>query len=153
MIGWLLFSDVDPAHWRDIGRALLTMFQLVTVEGWYEIQDAALASEPWAWIYFVSFVIISAFVLFNMVIGVVINSMEGARDQANAEAEAARRAELAASSDPSIELVKRLDALQEAMTDLRAQLETTPDDRSEATPAAPDASPSPGTDTTTRPAR
>jgi voltage-gated sodium channel len=95
------------------------MFQLVTVEGWTEVQDAALASEPRAWVYFVSFVIISAFVLFNMVIGVVINSME-ARDQAKAEA--ARRAELAASSDPSIELMKRLDALQEAMTDLRAQL-------------------------------
>jgi voltage-gated sodium channel len=75
MVGWILFSDVDPAHWRTIGRALLTMFQLVTVEGWYEVQDAALASEPWAWVYFVSFIIISAFVLFNMVIGVVINSM------------------------------------------------------------------------------
>ncbi len=153
MIGWLLFSDVDPDHWRDIGRALLTMFQLVTVEGWYEIQDAALASEPWAWIYFVSFVIISAFVLFNMVIGVVINSIEEARDQANAEAEAARRAELAASSDPSIELVKRLDALQEAITDLRAQLEATPDDRDEAMPPAAGASPASGTGTSTRPAR
>ena len=153
MIGWLLFSDVDPDHWRHIGRALLTMFQLVTVEGWYEIQDAALASEPWAWIYFVSFVIISAFVLFNMVIGVVINSMEEARDQARAEVEAARRAELAASSDPSIELVKRLDALQEAMTDLRAQLKTTPDDRGEATPPTAGASPPAGTGTSTRPAR
>jgi voltage-gated sodium channel len=106
----------------------------VTVEGWYEVQDVALASEPWAWVYFVSFIIISAFVLFNMVIGVVLNSMEEARGQANTEAEAARRAELVASSDPSTELVKRLDKLQEAITDLRAQLEATPDDSDEATP-------------------
>ena len=137
MVGWILFSDVDPSHWRNIGRALLTMFQLVTVEGWYEVQDAALASEPWAWVYFVSFIIISAFVLFNMVIGVVINSMEEARAQDNTEAEAARRAELVASGDPSAELVKRLDTLQEAITDLRAQLEATPDNRDEATPRAP----------------
>jgi voltage-gated sodium channel len=153
MLGWILFSDIDPAHWRNIGRALLTMFQLVTVEGWYEVQDAALASEPWAWVYFVSFVIISAFVLFNMVIGVVINSMEEARDQANAEAEAARRAELAASSSPSIELVKRLDALQEAITDLRAQLEATPDEGDEPTPPATGASPTSGTSGSTRTAR
>src|ERR671910_812343 len=145
MLGWILFSDVDPAHWRNIGRALLTMFQLVTVEGWYEVQDAALASEPWAWVYFVSFVIISAFVLFNMVIGVVINSMEEARDHANTEAKAAHRAELAASSDPSTELVKRLDALQEAITDLRAQLEATPNDRDDATLPARRASPTSGT--------
>ena len=153
MLGWILFSDIDPAHWRNIGRALLTMFQLVTVEGWYEVQDAALASEPWAWVYFVSFVIISAFVLFNMVIGVVINSMEEAREQSNTEAEAAHRAELAASSDPSAELVKRLDALQEAITDLRAQLEATPDDRDVATLPATGASSTSGTGASTRPAR
>jgi voltage-gated sodium channel len=155
MVGWILFSDVDPAHWRNIGRALLTMFQLVTVEGWYEVQDAALASEPWAWVYFVSFIIISAFVLFNMVIGVVINSMEEARAaQANTEAEAARRAELVASGDPAaIELVKRLDTLQEAITDLRAQLEATPDDRDEATPPATGTSPTSGTSASTRPQR
>jgi len=153
MLGWILFSDIDPAHWRNIGRALLTMFQLVTVEGWYEVQEEALAYEPWAWVYFVSFVIISAFVLFNMVIGVVINSMEEAREQANAEAEVARRAELVASSDPSTELVKRLDALQEAMTDLRAQLEATSDDRYEATPPATGASPTSGTEASTRRAR
>jgi voltage-gated sodium channel len=150
MLGWILFSDIDPAHWRNIGRALLTMFQLVTVEGWYEVQDAALASEPWAWVYFVSFVIISAFVLFNMVIGVVINSMEEARDQANAEVEAARRAELAESSDPSTELVKRLDALQGAITDLRAQLEATPDGRDKATLPATGASPTSETGAGTR---
>jgi len=153
MVGWILFSDVDPAHWRNIGRALLTMFQLVTVEGWYEVQDAALAYEPWAWVYFVSFVIISAFVLFNMVIGVVITSMEEARDHANTEVEAARRAELAASSDPSIELVKRLDALQEAMTDLRAQLEATPNDKDEATPPATGTLPTSGTGANTQQAR
>jgi voltage-gated sodium channel len=153
MLGWILFSDIDPAHWRNIGRALLTMFQLVTVEGWYEVQDAALAAEPWAWVYFVSFVIISAFVLFNMVIGVVINSMEEARAHANNEVEAARRAELAASSDPSTELVKRLDALQEAMTDLRAQLEATPNDKDEATSPATGTSPTSGTGAKTQQAR
>ena len=139
MIGWLLFSDGDPAHWRDIGRSLLTMFQLLTIEGWYEVQDDALAFEPWAWVYFVSFIIISVFVLFNMVIGVVITSMEEARDQAKAEAEAARHAELVASGHPSAELVQHLDALQEAMTELRAQLEANPGGRNEATP--PDGQP------------
>jgi hypothetical protein len=79
--------------------------------------------------------------------------MEEARAHANNEVEAARRAELAASSDPSTELVKRLDALQEAMTDLRAQLEATPNDKDEATSPATGTSPTSGTGAKTQQAR
>jgi voltage-gated sodium channel len=46
MVGWIWFSSIDPSHWGNIGRALLTMFQMVTVEGWYEIQNTVLETYP-----------------------------------------------------------------------------------------------------------
>ena len=33
----------------------------------------------WAWLYFVSFVLLGTFVVFNMLIGIILNSMEEAR--------------------------------------------------------------------------
>ena len=36
--------------------------------------------EPWAWIYFVSFILVAAFIVLNVLIGVVLNSMEEARE-------------------------------------------------------------------------
>jgi hypothetical protein len=72
-----------------------------------------------------------------MVIGVVINSVEEARDQykeadRHDQAEADRHtASLVSSADPTADLLHRLDALQEAMTELRAQLEENPDGKDE----------------------
>ena len=36
--------------------------------------------EPWAWVYFVSFILVAAFIVLNVLIGVVLNSMEEARE-------------------------------------------------------------------------
>jgi voltage-gated sodium channel len=124
MLGWILFRSIDPEHWRNIGRAMLTMFQLLTIEGWNDIQDAVLPEEPSSWIFFVSFIVLSAFVLFNIVIGVVINSIEEARDEARAEALALERALHAEGATAESQVLQRLDALQEAIEDLRADLES-----------------------------
>ena len=42
--------------------------------------DEAMAVEPWAWIYFVSFILVAAFIVLNVLIGVVLNAMEEARE-------------------------------------------------------------------------
>jgi voltage-gated sodium channel len=40
----------------------------------------AMEFEPWAWLYFVSFILVAAFIVLNVLIGVVLNSMEEARE-------------------------------------------------------------------------
>jgi voltage-gated sodium channel len=79
MIGWALFGDEDPERWGDVGQALLTMFVLLTLENFPEVLEAGMAIEPLSWIFFVSFALIAAFILLNVLIGVVLNSMEEAR--------------------------------------------------------------------------
>jgi voltage-gated sodium channel len=120
MFGWLLYEESNPEYFQDIGVAMLTLFKMLTLEGWPDIYDEVARANPWAWVYFVSFVLISSFVLFNMFIGIIINSMEESRtlelrrleDEAERAGESSREAELAA----------RIRLLREAVDDLEREL-------------------------------
>ena len=79
VFGVHLFRDDDPARWGTLGAGLLTLFQLLTLEGWVDVQAEVLASHPWAWLYFASFVFIAVFVVVNLFIAVVINNLESAK--------------------------------------------------------------------------
>ena len=90
--GYHLFRDVDPTHWRTLGISLLSLFRIVTLEDWTDIMYAALDHHWWAWAYFVSFVVVGTFVVINLFIAVVINSLDEAKQD--------RLQELAAPPDP-----------------------------------------------------
>jgi voltage-gated sodium channel len=80
MVGWILFGDELPEQWGNIGRAMLTLFVMLTLEDFPVYMDQAMELEPWAWVYFVSFILVAAFIVLNVLIGVVLNSMEEARE-------------------------------------------------------------------------
>ena len=80
MVGWILFADDLPDQWGNIGRAMLTLFVMLTLEDFPVYMADAMAIEPWAWVYFVSFILLAAFIVLNVLIGVVLNSMEEARE-------------------------------------------------------------------------
>jgi voltage-gated sodium channel len=90
--GFHLYGTHDPGHWGTLGQSLLTLFQIATLEGWVEIMDTALELGPLHWIYFLSFVLLGTFVVVNLFVAVVINSLEEShREVAEAEAEALMR--------------------------------------------------------------
>ncbi len=80
MVGWILFADDLPEQWGNIGRAMLTLFVMLTLEDFPVYMADAMEIEPWAWVYFVSFILVAAFIVLNVLIGVVLNSMEEARE-------------------------------------------------------------------------
>lgn len=107
ILGVNLFGRVDPAHWGSLGAALLTLFQVLTLEGWVELQRTGLAATPWAWLFYTSFVVVAVFVVVNLFIAVVISNLE-----------AAKRAEASAVSAPEhsiAEIRARLDDLEAAL--------------------------------------
>jgi voltage-gated sodium channel len=81
VIGVNLFGAHDPDHWGGLGRALRTLFQMLTLEGWVEIQAVSLKLSPWAWVYYSSFVIIAVFVVVNLFIAVVLNNLDEIREE------------------------------------------------------------------------
>lgn len=80
MIGWQLFGADLPEQWGTIGQAMLTLFVMLTLENLPASLEAGMDVHPWSWIYFVTFVLVAAFVVLNVLIGIVLNSMEEARE-------------------------------------------------------------------------
>jgi voltage-gated sodium channel len=80
MVGWIWFGDELPDQWGNIGRAMLTLFVMLTLEDFPVYMADAMEFERWAWLYFVSFILVAAFIVLNVLIGVVLNSMEEARE-------------------------------------------------------------------------
>jgi voltage-gated sodium channel len=113
--GYHLFHQVDPTHWRTLGTSLLSLFRIVTLEDWTDIMYAAMEVYPWAWLYFVSFVVVGTFVVINLFIAVVLNNLD--------EAKVERLREL--QEPPSQEqILEELRTTQQALQKLRAQLES-----------------------------
>ncbi len=79
VLGFHLFHEHDPTHWRDLGYAVLTLFRIVTLEDWTDVMYKAMEMSPFYALYFVSFVIIGTFVVVNLFIAVVINNLDEAK--------------------------------------------------------------------------
>ena len=79
MVGWTLFGDEAPDRWGDIGSAMLTLFVLLTLENFPVYLEQGMAIHSWSWVYFVSFALVAVFLVLNVLIGIVINSLEEAR--------------------------------------------------------------------------
>ncbi|NLU78591.1 ion transporter [Micromonospora sp. HNM0581] len=79
MAGWLIFGEVYPEQYGDIGRALLTLFVLLSLETLPDLIEQGMAFSPWTVLYYGSFVVITVNLLLNILVAVFVNSMEEAR--------------------------------------------------------------------------
>jgi voltage-gated sodium channel len=96
MVGWILFGDELPAQWGTIGDAMLTLFVMMTLENFPQYMEAGMQVHPQAWIFFVSFVLVASFLVINVLIAIIINSIEEARRDEALEA-------LVGRGDPGLE--------------------------------------------------
>jgi voltage-gated sodium channel len=119
MIGWLLFADELPEQWGTIGSAMLTLFVMLTLENFPQYMDAGMAVHPWSWIYFVTFVLIAAFVVLNVLIGIVLNSLEEAREL---ERRRALGADVGDTDVHPAPVAERIAMLRAALTELEDEL-------------------------------
>jgi voltage-gated sodium channel len=79
MLGWLIFHEHDPANFEDIGQSMVTMFVLLTLENLPVYIERGQELSDWTLLFYVSYVLLASFLIFNLFIGIVINSMEEAR--------------------------------------------------------------------------
>ncbi len=115
MVGWAMFGAALPESWGTITRAMLTLFVLLTLENFPTYLEEALTVTPWATVYFVSYVLVAAFVIFNLLIGIIIGSMESARER-----ESLREA---LESGVAGDAVVRIHAIREALDALEADVQ------------------------------
>jgi voltage-gated sodium channel len=117
VLGFYLFSEHDPERWGTLGAAFLTLFQILTLEGWVEVQAGVLEAQPWAWIYFGSFVFVGVFVVVNLFIAVVINNLESVKLEHQADDDR---------QSPHHALLETIGDLRKRLDDVERQLREAP---------------------------
>jgi len=98
VIGSFMFAKSDPVHFGSLHTAMISLFKVLTLEGWTDIMNiqlygiAAPSSEntmkPGSFTsiaYFVSFILFGAMIIMNLFIGVIMNSMQESHDDLKKE--------------------------------------------------------------------
>jgi voltage-gated sodium channel len=72
-----LFGQNYPDWFGSLGKSLYTLFQVMTLESWsMGIVRPVMESHPWAWAFFVPFIIIATFTILNLFIGIIVSTMQ-----------------------------------------------------------------------------
>lgn len=99
VMGTKLFADSFPEYFGHLGASLYSLFQVMTLESWSQsISRPVMATYPYAWVYFLSFILITVFTVLNLFIGIIVNTMQAKhfeeeelrRNEAEARAHAER---------------------------------------------------------------
>ena len=108
VMGTKLFGASFDEDFGHLGRAMYSLFQIMTLESWsQEIARPVMAEYPFAWIYFITFILVTAFTVLNLFIGIIVSTMQ----ERHYEQEDAKRAEIEAKAHAERE--EMLDLLRE----------------------------------------
>ncbi len=76
-----LFGETHEETFGSIGASMLSLFQVMTLDAWSDgLMRPMLEKHPHAWLFFIPFVLVSAFIVLNLFIGVVVSALETERD-------------------------------------------------------------------------
>ena len=98
-----LFGDTFPEWFGTLGESAYSLFQIMTLESWsMGIVRPVMEVYPQAWAFFVPFIMVTTFAVVNLLVGLIVNSMQVAHSEEDA----------AATSDYRDEVLRRLDAIE-----------------------------------------
>lgn len=80
-VGSTFFASVNETLWGDIAISMLTLFRVMTFEDWTDVMYETQETYPFSWVYYLSFIFLTAFAFLNMVIGIVVNVLEQERQK------------------------------------------------------------------------
>ncbi|WP_299547991.1 ion transporter [uncultured Tateyamaria sp.] len=103
-----LFARSFPDWFGDLGLSAYSLFQIMTLESWsMGIVRPVMEVYPYAWMFFVPFIMVTTFAVVNLLVGLIVNSMQDAHaEESNAATDSYRD-----------EVLKRLDAIEARLKD------------------------------------
>lgn len=114
-----LFGEAFPEWFGSLGATLYTLFQVMTLESWsMGISRPVMEEFPYAWAFFVPFILIATFTMLNLFIAVIVNAVQSMHDEEHKE-------EIDAKQQLQQDLVTQMQRLQAELAALRAQLPPT----------------------------
>jgi len=96
-----LFGGVFPDWFGTLGRSGYSLFQIMTLESWsMGIVRPVMEVYPYAWMFFVPFIVVTTFAVVNLLVGLIVNSMQDAHhEETNAKTDGYRDEVLARLND------------------------------------------------------
>ncbi|WP_299657431.1 ion transporter [uncultured Tateyamaria sp.] len=101
-----LFGATFPEWFGDLGLSGYTLFQIMTLESWsMGIVRPVMAVYPYAWAFFLPFILVTSFAVVNLLVGLIVNSMQAAYSEV----------EVAATDKFRDEMIARLEKIEKAV--------------------------------------
>jgi len=95
VIATKLFGTSFPEWFGSLGQSAYSLFQIMTLESWsMGIVRPVMEVYPYAWVFFVPFILVTTFAVVNLVVGLIVNSMQDAHAQEEVAATEAYRDEI-----------------------------------------------------------
>ncbi|WP_421847027.1 ion transporter [Marinomonas sp.] len=111
-----LFGDAFPEWFGSLGASLYTLFQVMTLESWsMGIARPVMEAFPYAWAFFIPFILIATFTMLNLFIAVIVNAVQTIHDDDNKE-------ELDAEKATQQQLLEQMQQLQLELKALRRDM-------------------------------
>ncbi|WP_421786000.1 ion transporter [Hyphobacterium sp.] len=107
-----LFGESEPMF-ATLGGSAFTLFQVMTLEGWaMDVARPTMEQYPFAWLFFLVFIVLTSFAVLNMFIAVIVDSLQS--KHFDEEEERAIKSEAEAAADR--------DMLHSELAEIRAEL-------------------------------
>ena len=80
-----MFGQTFPEWFASIGSSAYSLFQIMTLESWsMGIVRPVMEVHDWAWAFFVPFIMVTTFAVVNLLVGLIVNSMQDAHHEEDA---------------------------------------------------------------------
>ena len=76
VIATTVFGPEFPQWFGTLARTMYTLFQVMTLEGWAEIAHSIMTKFPYAWVFFILFILIVTFTMLNLFVAIMVNTMQ-----------------------------------------------------------------------------
>jgi voltage-gated sodium channel len=117
VMGTDLYSETFPQWFGSISETIFTLFQIMTLEGWaMNIVRPMMEVHPYAWTFFIPFILIATFIMINLIIAIVVEAMqEITKDDAKTEDVEAGTAEVHELREEILELKKLVNKIHDKL--------------------------------------
>jgi voltage-gated sodium channel len=120
-MGSIFFADINPVLWNNISIAMLTLFRVATFEDWTDVMYETMEVYPLSWIFYLSFIFIVAFVFLNMMIGIVLETLQSEHERLDRESGEGEAGEVHAIEERTRAMEERLERMEGLLEKLVAK--------------------------------
>ena len=82
VIATKLFGEAFPQWFGTLGHSAYSLFQIMTLESWsMGIVRPVMVEFAYAWVFFIPFIMVTTFAVVNLLVGLIVNSMQDAHHE------------------------------------------------------------------------